>query len=644
MPAKSHSQRLREAEEAVAGRARYRDVALALRRAKSKETLLFAGGKWDFFERRFVSLNPQDQVGVIYLEESQVAFTEWFAGFLHDYREGYPRDISLALAAGDRRAGKTFAAYFCQIAALIDVPRLRHDTPTIGWTVSKTYRERAELNDLILNLIPDNFYKHKGTPEHRYDFVHGPVLRNLSADDPDSLKQGRVDFLLYNEPQKMQARAIVHGLYGTADKAGLAILAANRPSEHDTQGEWLYDLKEAVDEEIIAQAKDQNRTTLGAVFFGFSSRENTKIDQPARKRVARLAAVIDKAQAEADDAEGAGDWKKPGERASKEFKRHRHVVPLPDAGARDCTAQVASERGTWGDWSVVAGADFQDKSWAIAGVVAKLLGDPADPTIHFCDEHYNNSDERLYLETFEDRFAAPRGYEKHNVLWIGDASGSWQTAKHEEGERLVADAANGTSLAPFDVLVERHPTRPFEVIEWRPPDGVAAADILELTEEGEARMAAREAQGCVIYQTRAMSSEELALAEAEDHARRNPELPLAAAAEEETGATPAAENDATPAPAKRSSVTTQCPTVRTEGLTPLLDVLCDGTGAPRRKGFCPACHAELTDAKKVGFIARRRERQRLQEEADRQLAAQAEDADDSNHGDGDGDDDEATIQ
>ena len=217
-------------------------------------------------------------------------------------------------------------------------------------------------------------------------------------------------------------------------------------------------------------------------------------------------------------------------------------------------------------------------------------------------------------------------------------------AKHEEGERLVADAANGTSLAPFDVLVERHPTRPFEVIEWRPPDGVAAADILELTEEGEARMAAREAQGCVIYQTRAMSSEELALAEAEDHARRNPELPLAAAAEEETGATPAAENDATPAPAKRSSVTTQCPTVRTEGLTPLLDVLCDGTGAPRRKGFCPACHAELTDAKKVGFIARRRERQRLQEEADRQLAAQAEDADDSNHGDGDGDDDEATIQ
>ncbi len=410
-------------------------MALALRRAKNKETLLFAGGKWDFFERRFVSLNPQDQVGVIYLEESQVAFTEWFAGFLHDYREGYPRDISLALAAGDRRAGKTFAAYFCQIAALIDVPRLRHDTPTIGWTVSKTYRERAELNDLILNLIPDNFYKHKGTPEHRYDFVHGPVLRNLSADDPDSLKQGRVDFLLYNEPQKMQARAIVHGLYGTADKAGLAILAANRPSEHDTQGEWLYDLKEAVDEEIIAQAKDQNRTTLGAVFFGFSSRENTKIDQPARKRVARLAAVIDKAQAEADDAEGAGDWKKPGERASKEFKRHRHVVPLPDAGARDCTAQVASERGTWGDWSVVAGADFQDKSWAIAGVVAKLLGDPADPTIHFCDEHYNNSDERLYLETFEDRFAAPRGYEKHNVLWIGDASGSWQTAKHEEGER-----------------------------------------------------------------------------------------------------------------------------------------------------------------------------------------------------------------
>jgi hypothetical protein len=53
-------------------------------------------------------------------------------------------------------------------------------------------------------------------------------LLNLSADDPDGLKRGKVDWLLYNEVQKMQARAVVNGLYGTADQAGLCIMTANR--------------------------------------------------------------------------------------------------------------------------------------------------------------------------------------------------------------------------------------------------------------------------------------------------------------------------------------------------------------------------------------------------------------------------------
>jgi signal transduction histidine kinase len=212
---------IRLLREQLDGPERFIDVALALRREKTQETLLWAGGRWDRLERRFLDHIEPDTVVVIDLEESQTGFTTWFAEFLADFRDGYPRDISAALVAGDQRAGKTFDAYYCQIAALIDVPFIpRTRLPALGWTVSKTFRERDELDELMAARIPRDWYHPQKAPEHRYEFVsfstpgqHGPMLLNLSADDPDSLKRGKVDWLLYNEVQKMQARAVVNGLY-----------------------------------------------------------------------------------------------------------------------------------------------------------------------------------------------------------------------------------------------------------------------------------------------------------------------------------------------------------------------------------------------------------------------------------------------
>ena len=431
----SLDRQLQEVAEALEGPGRCMDLQLALRREKTRETLLMAGGVWDRLENRFIDGQEPATCGVVDLEESQVEFTLWFAQFLADYREGYPRDFSLVLAAGDRRAGKTFAAFFCQLAALIDVPRIPGtNLSTIGWAVSKTYRERAELDDLVAAYVPATFYHHRRAPEHRYDLPHGAVLRNLSADDPDGLKQGRCDFVLYNEPQKMQARGIVHGLYGTADQAGLVILAANRPSEHDSHGEWLFDLREAIDDEVRTQAKERNVEPLGARFFGLSSKGNTKIDQPARRRVARLAAIIDPSQAEADDDDSGKVWQKPGDRVSREYDKHRHLGLVPDVGIRDCTQEVIERRGgVWGSWTAAAGADFQSRPH-IAGVIARCFGDPDDPIYWFVGEHVERADERLYLANFEERFGK-RGFTKESLLWIGDASGSWQNAKHGEGAR-----------------------------------------------------------------------------------------------------------------------------------------------------------------------------------------------------------------
>src|SRR4051812_13290821 len=147
MPSRSVTQRLRDLKGTLSGPERYLDLALIMVRAeRPTETILNAGGRWDTVEQRFLPDDSDvERCCVIELAESQVPFTRWFAKELRDYRLGYPRDIRLALAAGDRRGGKTFDTFFCLLAALIDVPRMPDRTPAIGWAISRTFRERDEL-------------------------------------------------------------------------------------------------------------------------------------------------------------------------------------------------------------------------------------------------------------------------------------------------------------------------------------------------------------------------------------------------------------------------------------------------------------------------------------------------------------------
>jgi hypothetical protein len=112
---RSLGQQIHELELATRPMNRMVDLALALRRWKTGEILLGAGGRWDRIERRFLP-GPPERAKFIDLEESQVEFTRWFATFLRDLRQGRPRDVSLALAAGDRRGGKTFDLLLCTIA------------------------------------------------------------------------------------------------------------------------------------------------------------------------------------------------------------------------------------------------------------------------------------------------------------------------------------------------------------------------------------------------------------------------------------------------------------------------------------------------------------------------------------------------
>jgi hypothetical protein len=453
MPVRSLDDRIRAIDAALGGEARFVDVALALTRAQDHSTLLYAGGVWDKFDRRFTGKEPS-RTAVIELEESQIEFTRWFETFLADYRNGYPRDISLVLNSGGRRGGKTFDTLACQIAALIDVPMLSNGLPTIGWAISKTYRQRDELEQFVSSRIPSEFYEHQRAPEHRYTFAHGAYLRNLSADEPESLKQGRVDFLFYNEGQLMSPKAIKHGLYGTSDCGGLTMMAANPPD--GPEGDWLRDLKDAIEEdpEIRPIAK----------FFNFDPRKNTKVDAPARRRNAKLAQKIDPEGADGDDE---GTWRRWGDLAypgwnSRTLDRGGLVGPAPTIGAVDITSQV-TRSVFYIAYPFVIGGDFQRRPQAAA--VLRVFDVPGieGPVYWFVDECGVKGTE---VELSTELMGSPHGYvpqrgEERSAVWVGDCSGSYQGAERIPGRTSFGLLeAEGWKVFPAEIIKGTNSERP----------------------------------------------------------------------------------------------------------------------------------------------------------------------------------------
>lgn len=379
------------------------DTCLILRREKTQETILWAGGEWDRFDRVLTDRDPSSAV-VVDIQESQVAFARWFAAWLHDFREGLPRDVSLALAGGNRRGGKTFGLIMCSLAVVIDVPG------SIGWTVINTYRERDEVERTITDWIPRDWFHHRKAPDYCFEWINGSDTFIKSADDEQALKAGRADVVLLNEAQKLKVGTLSNALGGTIDKGGIGLLAANPPQSH--RGEWVLELKEAIEDE----------RTVGAKFFGFSAKDNKKIDQAAHQRFGKILEAIDPT---GNVADAEGGWNRVGNIAYR-FDRLKAIKTPPTLG--DVTAQVLrSKLGR--PYKRLAGADFQGIPYH-AAVFLEIYYAATGNIFHVVDELCVTGTEDEFLDEVDDL-----GYTPEQLAWIGDASGTWQTGDHTKGGR-----------------------------------------------------------------------------------------------------------------------------------------------------------------------------------------------------------------
>jgi len=243
------------------------------------------------------------------------------------------------------------------------------------------------------------------------------VLRHISGDDPELLKQGRADLVLLNEAQLMDSRALTNALPGTIDRGGLTIMAANPATR--AIGVWVNDLKEAIDVKKVS----------GVKFFDFDPNLNTSIDQKAREDVGAIVRVVDPKVAAADDE---GLWLPVGDVAYAAFRTADHVKPAPHIG--DCTRDVLLKKlGRAYDY--LNGFDPQYEPHN-AGVSLKIYKDQlTGQTIYWAiGEILRQGTEDDFLDTVDDAGI----WTPENTVWIYDASSTWQNYNHTKG-RVSAD-------------------------------------------------------------------------------------------------------------------------------------------------------------------------------------------------------------
>lgn len=401
---------LSELEDELGAEHRYLDLCLIFQHKKTGEELLRVGGRWDRTAKAFLDPDPADLTAkVIKVNPNQVGTVLKFREWLEARINGGPRK-RLLITGGDRRGGKSFIVTALCCAVVIAIPE------ALCWYVSPTLKRRDELERYTKRHTPQAWRRYIAR-ELTFSFANGSRILNITGEDAEDLKRGEADLIVYNEPQTMGDDVLMYGAPAVIDKGGLLLFAGNPARKK--KGVWFTRLVRAIDE---------GKYTKGD-FCRLSAKDNPDIDADARGDVSELMHMINPAAARADDE---GVFMEPGNFAyAEQFDERRNTVPKLEV-ASFITAEIIRRAGGWRGCDTLNGADFQ--GWPFnAGVSLQAFGDPRDPTWYVTGCLMRADDEDLFLD---DAYSI---WDQKRTLWIGDASGTWQDAKHQTGGRSSFD-------------------------------------------------------------------------------------------------------------------------------------------------------------------------------------------------------------
>jgi len=405
------------------------------------------GGIWDHKESRFIPGEPKQPL-IFDLQESQIAFTRWFAQRWRGMKGGSYHPKNCAMVVDDRGGGKTLIVLWCLLGATLDMPRWPDGAEFVPWIVSVNHPARREIDREIRRWLPRDWYVIKEHPLHLLHLINGGLIPLMSADDPEDLRQGRVDLPWLNEGAKLSSAALENMIGRTKDRLGFAVVASNPPTADCPRGEWVNEFAENARD---AELEHKRNPT---VWIRCNSRLNVLQDAEASEDVRAVLTMLnpDRAAADADGIlrpVGSFAYRPP-------FARSKHVIPVVETewAQRDITRAVTLRyAGRSYDW--IMGADYQARP-AMVSAAMKVYGTIEQPTILVWSSFWIEGDEDDLLTAISEDLewtkavcpGAGARFTRENTVTIGDPSATWQDGKHSGKDTVSVYKARGWRWLP----------------------------------------------------------------------------------------------------------------------------------------------------------------------------------------------------
>lgn len=371
--------------------------------------VMACGGKWDRRDKRYCEIAPAMRLE-LRIQPAQYEAAAWFARWFRARRrdellrnaDGKPI-FSVALVGG-RRAGKSDLALRIAVAYAVDNPG------AIVWIIAPAMPDTPELDRVLEELLPADWYQYLGDPWYLYTIANGSEIHVKSSHDPKKLKRGRVDVAVINEAQLHGRKTYNMVRPAIADRGGLVILAANPPD--DAKGEWVEDYVERA-----------NAGRFGGAVFVLDASKNPTIVTEA------LTSLADEFDERTLARERDGQFGVPrGDNVWYNFSSTLNVERVPDGHGitYDFLRRKLNVEST-----TLHGMDFQKHPYQAASQI-RFWEDPDDP---LGDPLFWIFGETLIEHELEGaliRELVRRGFSGADTV-IADASGDWQDSERTKG-------------------------------------------------------------------------------------------------------------------------------------------------------------------------------------------------------------------